>query len=234
MTNLPTRLKNVRIALGFSSTDQIAAELIDKGVKITGRTIYAYESEERPPALNYLQALVDYFEVNPEWLLSNRGEMFYSETTKKSVPANIDVSNMVFIPLLDMTASAGYGSLINDDSVQTKDFISFTRTWLSKLTSTNEKYLLGFTVKGDSMQGDINDGDIIIVNTQYNNLSTDGTFAVNIDDQMYVKTLQRMPGNKVQVISKNTKYAPFSVDLGTEHFKIIGKVIWSGGEKDVC
>ena len=234
MTNLPNRLRQIRAELGFSSTDQIANELINKGVKITGRTIYAYESEERPPALNYLQALIDYYDVNPEWLLSNRGEMFYSDTTKKSAPANIDISNMVFIPLLDMTTSAGYGSLINDDKISTKEFISFTRTWLSKLTSTSEKYLVGFTVKGDSMQGDINDGDIIIVNTQYNNLSTDGTFAVNIDDQMYVKILQRMPGNKVQVISKNTKYAPFTVDLNTEHFNIIGKVIWSGGEKDVC
>lgn len=233
MSNLPIRLKQIRTELGLS-LEQIAEELISKGVKITSRTIYAYESTERPPALPYLQALIDYYEVNPEWLLSNRGEMFYSEISKKSAPANIDISNMAFIPLLDMTASAGHGSLINDDNVSTKEYISFTRTWLSKLTSTSEKYLLGFTVKGDSMQGDINDGDIIIVNTQYNNLSTDGTFAVNIDDQMYVKILQRMPGNKVQVISKNTKYAPFTVDLNTEYFKIIGKVIWSGGEKDVC
>ena len=233
MKNLPNRLKSVRNELGLS-LDQIAEELISKGVKITSRTIYAYESQERPPALSYIQALINYYNLNPEWILSNRGEMFYSDNYKQSAPANVDISNMVFIPLLDMTASAGYGSLINDDKVETRDFISFTRTWLSKLTSTNEKYLIGFTVKGDSMQGDINDGDIIIVNTQYNDLSTDGTFAVNIDDQMYVKILQRIPGNKVQVISKNTKYAPFTVDLNTEHFKIIGKVIWSGGEKDVC
>lgn len=233
MSNLPSRLKQIRTELGLS-LEQIAEELISKGVKITSRTIYAYESTERPPALPYLQALIDYYEVNPEWLLSNRGEMFYSEVSKKSVPANIDISNMIYIPLLDMTTSAGHGSLINDDRILTKEFISFTKTWLSKLKLTSEKYLLGFTVKGDSMQGDINDGDIIIVNTQYTNLSTDGTFAVNIDDQMYVKILQRMPGNKVQVISKNTKYAPFIVDLSTDHFKIIGKVIWSGGEKDVC
>ena len=43
-----------------------------------------------------------------------------------------------------------------------------------------------------------------------------------------------MPGNKIQVISKNTKYAPFTVDLNSEHFQIVGKVIWSGGKVDVC
>ena len=233
MTNLADRLKKVRLELGFS-LEQFTKELAQHEVKITGRSIYAYETGERPPAVPYLQALIDYYDINSEWLFSNRGEMFYSDASKRNAPANVDISNMVFIPLLDMTTSAGYGSLINDDKISTKEFISFTRTWLSKLTTTNEKHLVGFTVKGDSMQGDINDGDIIIVNTQYNNLSTDGTFAVNIDDQMYVKILQRMPGNKVQVISKNTKYAPFTVDLNTEYFKIIGKVIWSGGEKDVC
>jgi phage repressor protein C with HTH and peptisase S24 domain len=43
-----------------------------------------------------------------------------------------------------------------------------------------------------------------------------------------------MPGNKVQVISKNTKYAPFTVDLDSEYFQIIEKVVWSGSKVDVC
>ena len=27
---------------------------------------------------------------------------------------------------------------------------------------------------------------------------------------------------------------PFTVDLNSEHFQIVGKVIWSGGKVDVC
>jgi phage repressor protein C with HTH and peptisase S24 domain len=65
-----------------------------------------------------------------------------------------------------------------------------------------------------------------------NDLSNDGTYVVSIDDKLYVKLLQRIPGNKVQVVSKNQEYSPFTVDLETEHFRIIGKVIWSGGKKD--
>lgn len=66
----------------------------------------------------------------------------------------------------------------------------------------------------------------------YYNIMNDGTYVVSIDDKLYVKLLQRIPGNKVQVVSKNQEYSPFTVDLETEHFKIIGKVIWSGGKKD--
>lgn len=91
-----------------------------------------------------------------------------------------------------------------------------------------------FSVRGDSMLGQINDGDLIMVNDTMTELSNDGTYVVCIDNQLYVKILQRMPGNKIQVISKNTKYAPFTVDLNSEHFQIVGKVIWSGGKVDVC
>ena len=84
------------------------------------------------------------------------------------------------------------------------------------------------------MLGQINDGDLIMVNDTMTELSNDGTYVVCIDNQLYVKILQRMPGNKVQVISKNTKYAPFTVDLDSEYFQIIGKVVWSGGKVDVC
>ena len=84
------------------------------------------------------------------------------------------------------------------------------------------------------MLGQINDGDLIMVNDTMTELSNDGTYVVCIDNQLYVKILQRMPGNKVQVISKNTKYAPFTVDLDSEYFQIIGKVVLSGGKVDVC
>ena len=68
------------------------------------------------------------------------------------------------------------------------------------------------------MEGEISNGDLVIVNDTLNELGPEGTYVVSIDDKLYVKILQRIPGNKVQVISKNPNYAPFEVDLITEHF----------------
>ena len=85
-----------------------------------------------------------------------------------------------------------------------------------------------FTIIGDSMEGEFLDGDLVLVNDTLNDLSKDGIYVVCIDDKLYIKILQRIPGNKVQVLSKNTKYAPYTIDLNTEYFKIIGNVIWSG------
>ena len=230
MSNLQSRIKKVRTEHGMSVED-VAKKLAENGVKISARTIYSYELNERQPSVMYLQALVDYLEVNPEWLLSGRGEVFPSETTTTDMPANVDLSQMVFLPLINMAASAGYGALIEEREM-TKDFIAFAKKWLTDITVTSPKHLLAFTVKGNSMAGEINDGDLIIVNDTMNDLSNDGTYVVSIDDKLYVKLLQRIPGNKVQVVSKNQEYSPFTVDLETEHFRIIGKVIWSGGKRD--
>lgn len=230
MSNLPEKLKKVRCKLGFS-LNQIATELVKKGVKITSRSIYAYETEERLPTLPYIQALIDYYDINPEWLLSNRGEMFYSENLKKSAPANVDISNMVFIPLYDMTTFTDCDYL-NDNNTFTKEYISFTKSRISELTQTNEKYLIGFTNSSNSEQGNIKKSEIIIVDTKNNNLLTDGTYVVNIDNHFFVKILQRVPENKVQIASKNNDCMPFLLDFNANNFKIIGKVIWTGRNKN--
>ena len=231
MDTLQVRVKRVRTELG-ASAEEIAQNLIDKGIKISARSIYSYELNERQPSTAFLQGLVDTYDISAEWLLSGRGEM-YSNPDKTTIPASFKVDEMVFIPLLDMAASAGYGSVIEEKAVA-KDFVAFAKKWLRTITIANENHLLMFSVRGDSMLGQINDGDLIMVNDTMTELSNDGTYVVCIDNQLYVKILQRMPGNKVQVISKNTKYAPFTVDLDSEYFQIIGKVVWSGGKVDVC
>jgi phage repressor protein C with HTH and peptisase S24 domain len=105
---------------------------------------------------------------------------------------------MVFIPLINLNASAGNGCLIPELGM-TKDF----KSWLTNITVTNPANLLVFTVVGDSMVGEINDGDMVVINKTMTELQNNGTYVVCIDNQLYVKVLQRIPGNKVQVISKN-------------------------------
>lgn len=230
MSTLNDRIKRVRAELG-ASAEEIAQTFNNKGLKISARTIYSYELNERQPSSAFLQGLVDIYDISAEWLLSGKGDMYLS-SDRTTVPASLKVDEMVFVPLLDMAASAGYGSVV-EERAATKDFIAFAKRWLRTITITDEKHLLMFSVRGDSMLGQINDGDLIMVNDTLTELANDGTYVVCIDNQLYVKILQRIPGNKIQVISKNSNYAPFTVDLNSEHFQIVGKVIWSGGKVDV-
>ena len=230
MTLLKDRLRKARTEHSMS-LEEVAELFKSKGDKITPRTILAYELGDRQPSALYIQGLINYLDINPYWLLSDKGEIFNNNVQLQELPKNIDVSKMVFLPLMDMRLSAGYGAILQGSEC-VEDFVAFAEKWLSKITLTKPNNLLAFMVSGDSMEGDIHDGDLVIINTTMNDLSNDGTYAVCIDDKFYIKILQRIPGNKILVVSKNDKYKPFEVNLNSEHFKIIGKVIWSGCKTD--
>src|SRR5574344_1940153 len=230
MCLLKERLRKARLEHGMS-TDDVAKLFNEKGHKITARSILAYELGEREPSTLYIRGLINYLEINPYWLLSNKGEMFDDESMIQELPAKIDLSKLVFIPLMDMRLSAGFGAIMQEREC-VEDFVAFGSKWLSNITLTKPEHLIAFTVSGDSMEGDIHDGDLVITNTLMNDLNNDGTYAVCIDDKFYVKILQRLPGNKVLVVIKNKNYQPFEVDLNCEYFKIIGKIIWSGKKTD--
>ncbi len=230
MSLLKERLRKARQEHGMS-TEDVAKLFNEKGDKITSRSILSYELGEREPSTLYVRGLINYLQINPYWLLSNKGEMFDEEPKIQELPAKIDLSKLVFIPLMDMRLSAGYGAILQGREC-VEDFVAFAEKWLSRVTLTKPEYLMAFTVSGDSMEGDIHDGDLVIANTLMNDLNNDGTYAVCIDDKFYVKILQRLPGNKVMVVSQNKTYQPFEVDLNCEHFKIIGKIIWSGKKTD--
>ena len=84
-------------------------------------------------------------------------------------------------------------------------------------------------VQGDSMQPTMMDGDMLLVNSQVNQIR-DGIYVLRFDGLLMVKRLQRQPGGHVMVTSDNPAYTPFTVDLNDEstEFSVLGKVVWVG------
>ena len=89
---LQSRIKKVRTELAFS-IEELAKDLIEKGYKISSRTIYSYELGERQPSSGFLQALTTFYDINCEWLLNGKGERFTtSEQSIINAPTNIDLN----------------------------------------------------------------------------------------------------------------------------------------------
>ena len=66
---------------------------------------------------------------------------------------------------------------------------------------------------------------IVFVDRTHRDLR-DGVYLVRLEDMIYVKRLQRLPNHKVKVISDNSIYEPFEVDLKNgDDFEILGKVL---------
>jgi len=128
----------------------------------------------------------------------------------------------VYIPILDLTASAGHG--IAHQPAQIEDYIvmkeldfriDFAHVDPSKATI--------ITIRGDSMSTTFLDGDRVIVNTA-DTEPCDGIFSLFIDDHQYVKRLQRQPGGAWIASSDNRNYAPITITESTP-FKIQGRII---------
>lgn len=230
---LQERMKLIRRELGISA-DKLASELTEAGYGITSKTIAGYESGLRQPSVSFLTGLSTVYECNPVWLLTGKGEVFTNTEHDYKVPTNLNFNNIVFIPHVDLNVSAGYGSVI-DNINMTQDFMAFAKSWLFNNVTAPLDNLVLFTVNGDSMDcptSQIKDGGLVLVDTTANDFRKDGIYVISIDDSLFVKRLQIMPGKMLRVKSDNPSYDPFDVSLESDSVKIIGRVVWAGSKLD--
>ena len=226
---LQERLRTFRAQISLS-IEKMANELTENGYSITFKTISGYENAFRQPSVQFLTGLTKVYDANPNWLLTGNGEMFLNKEKEYSIPQNLNFEDITFIPHVDLKVSAGYGS-ISDEINMTKDYMAFLKEWIFKNVHVSAESLVLFTVNGDSMDSptsQIKDGGLVLVDKSITEFKNDGVYVIALDDALYVKRLQILPGRRLKVKSDNLNYDPFEVSLDTDNFHIVGKVIWAG------
>lgn len=166
--------------------------------------------------------------VRAEWLSTGDGEMELSGT--REAPALYQVKpslNGIYREdVLDVKASAGPGSLVTSDFVETIRAIEYTndqaRALFGNRPATNVKVI---TVNGDSMEGTISPGDQIFVDTGVTHFDGDGVYVFVFGKTLHVKRLQ-MQRDRLAVISDNPIYEKWYVEAGDEDtFYVMAKVL---------
>ncbi|MCO6505056.1 MAG: helix-turn-helix transcriptional regulator [Snodgrassella sp.] len=165
-----------------------------------------------------------------DWLLTGEGEPFpvrVAEQAYDTLGNPVNIEDFVYVPRYAIEAEAGYGSLVSDE--EPLFTMAFPKNWINAMISSDVRELSVIFVKGDSMEGVLNDGDIILVQ-QINTIRRDGLYVLRVNDNLLVKRLQLMPSNVVNVISANEAYPTFQIQLNNMHedVQIIGKVLWFG------
>lgn len=129
----------------------------------------------------------------------------------------------------DVHASMGCGITIYNESKTAEYSIS------NKLASdigVNLKNTEMIFASGDSMEPTIMGGDSLLVDKSKTEIYDGRIYCVRIDGQLYAKRLQKLPPNKVKVVSDNEqKYDPFYVDFSKDinfDFAVIGEIRWWG------
>ena len=167
-----------------------------------------------------------------DWLLTGEGSPFPDSETPKATATDtlgnpVDIDEFVFVPRYDIQAAAGHGQLVGDE--QPMFAMAFRRYWIENYVTRDIKNLSFIAVKGDSMEGVLNDGDTILIN-HGQTTPRDGLYVLRLNENLLVKRLQLIPGGIVNVISANEAYPTFEIDLKnpTDDVAIIGRVEWFG------
>lgn len=167
-----------------------------------------------------------------DWLLTGEGSPFPDSEAPKATATDtlgnpVDIDEFVFVPRYDIQAAAGHGQLVGDE--QPIFAMAFRRYWIENYVTHDIKNLSVISVKGDSMEGVLNDGDTILIN-HGQTTPRDGLYVLRLNENLLVKRLQLIPGGIVNVISANEAYPTFEIDLKnpTDDVAIIGRVEWFG------
>lgn len=134
---------------------------------------------------------------------------------------------LVFIPRYEVRASAGPGNHVYDEEV-TRTF-AFRCDWLHE-RGLKAHNLSVASVSGFSMEPDLHDGDIVLLDHSQTEIVSGKPYFTRIDNELLVKYLQRLPEGRLQLSSANPKWPPFTVGAESGEVEIIGRVICSSHE----
>ncbi len=122
-----------------------------------------------------------------------------------------------------VNASAGGGSF--DDEGENFENLAIEPHFLATLGGEGElKNIEAINVTGDSMEPTFLHGDIIFLNRSKNDISRGGVFAIQTEDMLLVKRLQKRIDGKIDIISDNKEfYLPQVAEPG--QINVLGRVV---------
>ena len=174
-----------------------------------------------------LKKISSAFNMTPASFIDEDNVRQMSDNISKD--AEIVSSNGVFLPQTlnddivsipfyeDIRASAGSGAYNEAETAEQLNFPkSFLRQYFGLISFDNLSIIIG---KGDSMSPTLPESCYLLVQ---NGSVNDGEICIaRLDDELYVKRLQKRP--KLKLFSDNKTYEP--IELEGENFEIIGRVV---------
>ncbi|MDJ0022323.1 MULTISPECIES: XRE family transcriptional regulator [Pantoea] len=135
------------------------------------------------------------------------------------------------IDVLDVAASAGDGSPSKDvvEVIRSIEYVpDQARVIFGNRPETSVKLI---NVRGDSMEGTIEPGDLIFVDVAVSTFDGDGIYVFDFNGDMFVKRLQKVK-REIIVISDNPRYREWSIseeELSMLH--VAGRVMLSQSQQ---
>ncbi|MBN1830261.1 MAG: helix-turn-helix transcriptional regulator [Deltaproteobacteria bacterium] len=238
-------MHNLRDRLAWSLTIIKEDAELDKGIKdvdlakklgISENTLATYRKGGGDLKGVVIEKLIEHYNFSPDWLFKGVGEPFPGAHHKydnvcgpDAEQIEPDSENYSFIPKYKAKLSGGPGSFETSTSVE--NYCAFRTRWLKRRWDV--KHLALFEVTGDSMAPLIQQHDMVLIDrsvTNLNDIIEGKIYAFTDDRTVKIKRLV-WRGTELWAISDNKIEAPDSrIELETDTFNLIGKVVWIGHE----
>ena len=213
----------IKLARGKMSQDQFSNLL-----KVSKGSLGFYERDENLPNSAVILKICSETGVRIEWLLTGQGSMREeSPAVAHSQQLECDV-DLRMIPMVEACLSAGGGSL--ETSGDSDRSYAFRMDFLTRKGNPDAMVLM--RVSGDSMEPEICNGDVVLLDQSQQRVRPGHIYAVGFEDAIYCKRVDMLPG-QVVLKSANPAYPPVTIDVRgdlADAFRIIGKVLWSDRE----
>lgn len=223
----------------MSVSDRIRQAASDRGmtlkdfsdaIGISYRTVQNYIAGERGVGSDFLTAASERLGVSASWILTGLGASTISETHSNEAA---EAAGAEFVPVTRFTvdASAGHGSLVQDETGS--GTYAYNRAFLDR-RGLKPNNLAVISVRGDSMEPDLHDGDLILIDraeATAADIKEGRIYVVQYDGGLFVKRIQHAPGKRLMLTSSNPAYPPITVnEADLNGVQIIGRVVNSTHE----
>ncbi|EPG6260129.1 XRE family transcriptional regulator [Klebsiella aerogenes] len=220
-TTLAERLKEARSKRGL--TQKALGELVG----VSQAAIQKIETGKANQTTKLVE-IANALGVQPEWLSSGEGVMNTGGASAAKVQSRNSASDTFRVNILDLTVSAGPG-IINNEFIEILRSVEYSEADARQMFNGRKADQIRIiNVRGDSMSGTIEPGDLLFVDISVQRFDGDGIYAFLYDETAHVKRLQMMK-DKLIVISDNKTYVPWEPIEKDEMNRVLvfGKVIGS-------
>jgi SOS-response transcriptional repressor LexA len=202
-------------------------------VRVSARVKTAFEelSEREERTVSHMAG-----KVLGDWL-----DRYHPELLARADEVDAAVAGRLFdetwgacqVPLYDVRAAAGEGNFISEENLER--YLELTRRFVADLGTVPEN-LVGLRVMGDSMEPELVDGDVVLVNTHLDAgvPPTEDIYVFRLGGELYVKRLRPDGAGGATAISTNPAYPPFEIPahLPEGDFRIFGRLAVRWREPD--
>lgn len=225
------------------ATGSVSDTAFAKKMGLNQSSISGAKERQRIPPIWAVQ-IAETLDVSLDWLMFGQGSMHRGAVSgSKPVQAGQDGSEqgehiyndmidceLVMVPLVEAKLSAGSGSFETNGDLER--LYAFRSEWIR--SKGNAQAMVLMRVAGDSMEPEIKDKDVVLIDTSNTDLRLGRMFAVAVEDLVYLKKVDAEPG-KLILTSANPAYGALEIDARgdrSEGIRIIGRAVWVGRDLD--